>query len=346
MAPTAPGTYATLRMQFVDFGIEVGTNSLRLAGKLQSYFRDYLSASTERPDARLEALVAQPEYDASRMKVWQSSSRPNRQPKESFYDDGGVRRIFKNRTGVLISMSESETSIVGDLEEHSNQAINLICTLFGLSLARRGYPMLHASAIARVDDGAGFMFLGNSGSGKSSVALQFIEHGGYEFVSNDRVLLSVDGDHVEIVGLPKKPRVNPGTLLASNTLSRLVPPRRVRAYREMPSDVLWQLEEKTDVDVTRSFGARSQLRTWLARAYSLEWRRDEEGLNETMMEPDAVMRAMRATRKDFGPYDLRGDAHDAEDVLERIAVLVPFVRVTGRADPARLAAASALRRAG
>ncbi|MGT4071513.1 UNVERIFIED_CONTAM: hypothetical protein I5919_22315, partial [Aeromonas hydrophila] len=91
----------------------------------------------------------------------------------------------------------------------------------------------HASAVVDAEDGRALVFLGNSGSGKSSLALQLIERGGYEFLSNDRVLMRADRHGVLVAGLPKKPRVNPGTLLASASLSRLLPRPRRRAYEQL-----------------------------------------------------------------------------------------------------------------
>lgn len=329
---------ATLHLQFADFRIDVETNSLRLAARLQSYFSGYLAMERGPAGAHLQAIVGQPDYDASKMQVWSRPSTPNHVPKESCHDDGGVRHILKNRTGVLISLSDEGASIIGALEEHANQVVNLIGTLFGLSLLDQGYVMVHASAIVDAASGEALVFLGNSGSGKSSLALQLIERGGYEFLSNDRVLMRADHDTVWVAGLPKKPRVNPGTLLASASLSRLVPRPRRRVYEQLPREELWQLEEKTDVDVERELGARSRLTARLGRAYSLEWRPGGEGLEERALDADSALDALRTTAKDFGPYDLRGAGRNALPELRRIAGMSPFIGVSGRADPKGFAA--------
>ena len=328
---------AVLHLQFSDFRIDVETNSLRLASRLQSYFADYLARDHGQSDARLRAVVGKPEFDASAMQIWSRPATPSRLPKESYRDDGEVRRIYKNRTGVLISLSPEGASIVGDLDEHANQVVNLVGTLFGLSLLEHGYVMVHASAVVSESDGHALIFLGNSGSGKSSLALQMIERGGYAFLSNDRVLMRADPEGVTIAGLPKKPRVNPGTLLASPALSRLVPRPRRRVYEQLPREELWRLEEKTDVDVEHELGARSRLTASLGRVFSLEWRPAGEGLQQCDLEPDGALAALESTAKDFGPYDLRVGRRDASPEFRRIIERVPFVRVTGRANPAALA---------
>jgi HprK-related kinase B len=207
---------AAINLRFLDFQILVETNSLRAASRLQSYFRAYRAAPAGAPDMRLRVVSARPEYDETRMREWERAAG-KRPPKESFYDAGNTRYILKNRTGMLIALREDEAAIVGDVNRHLNQAVNLIGTLFGLSLVDKGYAMLHASAVVRADVDEAMIFLGNSGSGKSSLALQLIERGGFDYLSNDRVLLKARQDGVHVVGLPKKPRVNPGTLLASGT---------------------------------------------------------------------------------------------------------------------------------
>jgi hypothetical protein len=100
----------------------------------------------------LHANRALPEYDESRMKIWERPSQPDRAPKESFYDHRNVRYVLKNRTGMLITLPHDHAAgtaaITGDVDRHLNQVVNLVGTLFGLSLVANGYFMLHASAVA------------------------------------------------------------------------------------------------------------------------------------------------------------------------------------------------------
>jgi len=336
--PASPPVSATLRLAFPGYRIDVETNSLRLAARLQSYFGAYLATTPGAPNARLIAIAGAPRYDASKMKVWARPATPFRAPKESFYDERGVRRILKNRTGVLIELGPQGLSISGSLEEHANQVINLIGTMFGLSLLDAGYVMVHASAVVSRDDGTARAFLGNSGSGKSSLALQLIERGGFDFLSNDRVLLRAEKGVVTAAGLPKKPRVNPGTLLASPSLVRLVPPPRRRIYQQLPPEELWQLEEKTDVDVEHELGARWRLAAPLSCIYSLEWRPGGVGLDQRELDATGALQALLATAKDFGPYDSKLSERDPLPHFRQIARRVPFVALRGRADPRGFAA--------
>jgi HprK-related kinase B len=327
---------ATLHLKFLDFRIDVETNSLRAASRLQSYFRAYMVAPGAAPNMRLCAMRARPEYDESSLRAWEppSGARP---AKESYYDRGGVRFILKNRTGMLIKLREAEAAIIGDLDRNLNQTVNLIGTLFGLSLIDRGYAMFHASAVVRHDGDDAMIFLGNSGSGKSSLALQLMERGSFDYVSNDRVLVKVTRRGVHVVGLPKRPRVNPGTLLASSRLSRLLHPSKRPMYADMDIESLWGVEDKHDVDVTRTLGARERLEGRLTVAYSLEWKPAGHGLHLEPLGAAAALEAMRLTAKDFGPFDLHREARDDLAESRRIARAVRHVRVTGRSDPSLLA---------
>lgn len=329
---------AVLHLNFAGYRLDVHTNSLRLAARLQGYFRRFLDPAPVAGAAQLHAVVGTPAYDPAALRPWAAAAEEARAPKESWYESGGVRYILKVRTGVLVTLRPAVATISGALEEHANQVVNLIGTLFGLALLEQGYVMFHASAVVSTATGGALAFLGNSGSGKSSLALQLIERGGYGFLSNDRVLLRAEGGGVRACGLPKQPRVNPGTLLASAALSRLVPRPRLRIYTRLPREELWRLEDKTDVDVERELGARSFLAAPLERVYSLAWRPGGEGLAQHSLAPDAAVAALRTTAKGFGVFDLRQQPAAPEAAYARIAALAPFVGVSGRADPARLAA--------
>ena len=51
-----------------------------------------------------------------------------------------------------------------------------------------------------------------AGAGKSTLALHLLSSG-LSFVSNDRLLIKAGASGPELAGIPKMPRVNPGTLL-------------------------------------------------------------------------------------------------------------------------------------
>jgi hypothetical protein len=74
----------------------------------------------------------------------------------------------------------------------------LTLALMELSRARGLYP-LHAACLARGTDGV--LVVGPSGSGKSSLALAFLE-AGYDYVSEDLVFLREERDRIVACGFP------------------------------------------------------------------------------------------------------------------------------------------------
>jgi HprK-related kinase B len=327
--------WISLRLRVRDFRLLFETDSTALASRVSSYFEAYLDPTPDPAHERLVALETEAEFDAHQMRPWRA--KPGRVPKESFYDRDGHRYILKNRTGLLIVRGAGTTVASGPVTRNAHQIINLVGTMFGISLLRQGFLMVHASGVVERSSGRARVFLGNSGSGKSSVALQLLERGGYDYLSNDRILLRTAPGGVAVAGLPKQPRVNPGTLLASPRLIRLLPRPRRRLYAELRPSELWSFEEKTDVDVTRDLGATTRLSAPLGEMYTLDWRPDGSGLDIDACDAANTFRALQLTSKDFGPYDLHAQPTAADD-LSAIARRARCLRVTGRADPALLAA--------
>jgi HprK-related kinase B len=205
--------------------------------------------------------------------------------------------------------------------------------MYGLRVISRGGAMVHSSYIAR--DGKGVAIVGQSGSGKSSVAVRLLEEG-FDFVSNDRLILDRVGRTVIGYGLPKLPRVNPGTLLGGEMTSRVLDEKSRARYLAMPKDELWKLEEKHDLDVQDALGRHWLLEAPLACILLLEWRLGNTGLNVERLRPGQALASLRSVVKDFGPLD-QLLTRRTDSALRETAERVPAFRVTGAADPSLLA---------
>jgi len=82
--------------------------------------------------------------------------------------------------------------------------------------------------------------------------LHVLEYGEH-FISNDRLLLNAEKTsrpgHFWMRGIPKQPRINPGTIVHNERLHKLISPERRRELLALPTESLRQLEEKYDADV-------------------------------------------------------------------------------------------------
>jgi HprK-related kinase B len=115
----------------------------------------------------------------------------------------------------------------------------------------QGYLLAHAGAVAR--GGRCIALAGASGSGKSTTALTLVA-AGLDFVSNDRLLFKRRGGGVEVQGIPKHPRVNPGTILFNSLLEGLIPRRERARLLSMDREELRTLEQKYDVIIPEVVG--------------------------------------------------------------------------------------------
>jgi HprK-related kinase B len=150
--------------------------------------------------------------------------------------------------------------------------VNFINNRFVQRRLDGGDLLCHAAAVVSQD--RGLAIAAAAGSGKSTLALKLLNHG-LDFVSNDRLLIRRVGEAPVMTGLPKHPRINPGTILNNPRLERLVSPADRDRYLSMPPDQLWSLEEKYDGDIGRCYGpGRVRLTAPLRALVMLSWRRD------------------------------------------------------------------------
>ncbi|MCM2270291.1 MAG: hypothetical protein NDJ75_09325 [Thermoanaerobaculia bacterium] len=78
--------------------------------------------------------------------------------------------------------------------------LRLVRELVMGELFARGWPMLHASAVAR--DGVALAFLGATGAGKTSLLLHALRLGGARLLANDRAVVRDDGRSPAIFAVP------------------------------------------------------------------------------------------------------------------------------------------------
>jgi HprK-related kinase B len=327
---------AAVGLEIAGVSLRVRTNASALHDRLQRYFRAYLVADPG-PDAAEVALFSgRPVYDPARMVDVPPRSRADT-VKEAFYDAPDARVVLKRRTGVVIYVAEPRHYVVGDLEANFNQAVNAITMVFAKAMLQRGYVMLHASAI--LGEGGGIAFASPSGSGKSTLALMLVDRRQH-LVSNDRLFVRPTPGGAEMVGVPKRPRVNPGTLLRIARLTRLLGAEERMRYQPLPPERLWTLEHKHDVDVDEIYGPGTvRLRGALRAVFLLRWSPHNRGWSVHTLPPEERLGALVQTMKGVGVYDVAPPNPAAQRaVLSAVCETVSVYEVFGRADLDRLAA--------
>ncbi|MEW8383144.1 MAG: hypothetical protein AB2704_14935, partial [Candidatus Thiodiazotropha taylori] len=186
-----------------------------------------------------------------------------------------------------------------------------------------------------------------SGGGKSTLMLHLMEHPESRFLTNDRLFLRESNQLVEAVGIPKLPRVNPGTVVNNPRLQALIEEPRRSELLAMPKQALWELEEKFDVDVEQLYGkGRIDTSTAvpLAGLIILNWHRDsDQPVSMKQISISGREELLKAVMKSPGPFYqdrsgrfLQDEAPLASEPYLALLDRIPVYEVSGGLDFAAL----------
>jgi len=269
--------YPARHALWLEFGgcwILVRSNSEPLLAALRDYFGDLIQPDrTAKPDVLIRAYEAPPPHFGHALRDWPREAGKAGQ-KEQFFDLADGRVVFKVRTRMQFLLGHEDLVAVGPCLANNNQVINFINSQCISQRLHEGWSLCHAAGVALHMPGGGGRGIGiaaRAGAGKSTLALHLISSG-LSFVSNDRLLIKNSNAGAEMAGIPKMPRVNPGTLLNNPDLHGILPAERQRELEQLPREKIWDLEEKYDVLVDRVYGkGRTLYRADLVGLVILNW---------------------------------------------------------------------------
>ena len=239
-----------LYLKFGQCTLRFRSNSEPLVARLRRYFAHALGKAGS---ADLEVLAI--ERDAPELGVefadW--AREPGKSGrKDACFDLAGGRLIRKVRTGMLFLQSECERIAAGPCLENESQVINFINAQYMNWLQQRGWLICHASGL--VYRGQCLGMAGLSGGGKSTLMLHLLEQEGVSYLTNDRLFIRREGAAVQARGIPKLPRINPGTIVHNERLHGLIDAQERKRLLALPRQDLWEIEQKHDVDVEALYG--------------------------------------------------------------------------------------------
>jgi HprK-related kinase B len=263
----------TLSLALGDCTLQVRSNSDALITGLREYF-SHVPTGTARPDIEVIAIEREAPDTGIAFVDWQREPGKTGR-KDSYYDIPGGRVVRKVRTGMVFLQSETQRIAAGPCLEFDNQVINFINAQYMNWLQQRGWLICHSAAL--VYRGIGFGIAGFSGGGKSTLMLHLLDHDEIGYLTNDRLFVRREAGQTRALGIPKLPRINPGTIVHNARLQGLIPAERRAELLAMPAKELWQLEEKYDVHVEQVYGpGRVVQQAPLGGYLVLNWRRDSE----------------------------------------------------------------------
>ena len=282
------------------FVVEVRCTSEPLLAELLRYFQHVISAPAA-PDMTVHVLgAAELPFTVDYSDWAREPGKTGRKDAISELENG--RLVLKVRTGVQFLQAPGWAIAFGPTEDYPNQVINFVNTQILNHFQRDGWVACHAAAVRTA--GKGLAISGLSGGGKSTTMLRLMEIAGTHYVTNDRLLVRNAGNRTDALGIPKLPRINPGTIVTNARLAGLIDEEREEELRNMEPDELWHLEEKYDLFIDDIYGpGRISHDARLTDFWVLNWSRDsaaQTDVTEAKLEdrPDLLS----AILKSPGPF--------------------------------------------
>ncbi|MEA2078515.1 MAG: HprK-related kinase B [Pseudomonadota bacterium] len=291
--------------------LRLRSNSAQLLDGLRGYFAHVVSAA-QSPDMDVIAV----ERDVVDVGVdfidWKREPGKSGR-KDACLDIPDGRLVRKVRTGMLFLQSETCRIAAGPCIEYDNQVINFINAQYMNWLQQRSWLICHAAAL--VYQGRGFAIAGLSGGGKSTLMLNLLDHDSVSYITNDRLFIKKCAGETRAVGIPKLPRINPGTIVHNPRLQQLIEPQRRESLLALPPQELWELEDKYDVDVKTIYGAgRIVQEAPLSAFLILNWQRDADAASQFAAVDLASRRdLLAAIMKSSGPFYQYADGSFFQD---------------------------------
>jgi len=374
----APAPYGlTLRLEELTLGVR--TNSAAIAEDLRRYFAPFVCQETGAPDLRF--LFLDGPVEAPLVELAVHPHLPGKRPdKERFADLPGAlpgdlpggpggRLVRKQATGMLFlfgsgghgGVNIAPNIAVGPCAQNRNQLVNFLCARYMERRVAAGWLLGHAAGVAQAPErgGKALALCGFAGMGKSTLALHLVARG-CDFLSNDRVLVEPRPGLAPVLhGIPKHPRLNPGTALGNPELAphlaRALPDALRSAYAGLPLADLYAVEDKYDAFIDDCFGVASaeehattplndakrpkrerfRLAAPLAGLVVLNWRHGAGPMRPERVELAQRPDLLEALRKPPGVFYLPGALATARlTAAEHLETLsgVPVLELTGGSD--------------
>jgi len=302
LARAHSGCTSELNLPFHGISFRLRSDNPRVLDNLRDYYSGLTSANSSDNCQTVYLINSLPDTTGFSWTPVRRRKTSALGLKEAFMDTPEGRWIHKVRTGMVMFQSLTTPMVTGNLQANLPQVVNFINNQFLNHHQRNGYLLGHAAALST--NGNTIAIAASSGGGKSTLMLRALEAAGTRFLSNDRILFKPDGEQVSVLGVPKHPRVNPGTLIHSPRLASLLPEKERIRFAGLPRAELWDIEEKYDVLIPRFFGNdKTDLAGKLTHLVLLDWSLDSsEPTGLSAVDIQQAPEAIDGLRKSPGPF--------------------------------------------
>lgn len=287
------------------YNLRVSSNDPAIIRDLADYFAPFLTPGDRSPDATITVHEGDPPLTHAPFII----KRPDPgkvKVKEEFLEFVDGRSVRKRLTGMMFLFTHDHHLAVGPCRANLNQIVNFVNNRFIQWKLCSGSLLGHAAGVAI--GGRGLAVAGFSGAGKSTLALELMRQPDCVFISNDRLMIAPRGNGLQMTGVAKLPRINPGTALNNPSLSAVLSPEEKKRFSTLPQAALWDLEHKYDVPLDRCFGpGRFELSAPMQGLVLLNWQRNREPLEVRQVDLSERRDLLPAFMKSTGLFFLEGD---------------------------------------
>lgn len=290
-----------LKLSLAGLVLGVMSNEPKILEGLADYFGVFV-CKDDMPEHMLIVAIEGPAPTIARGLVVKQPDPGKNKIKEEYLDLADGRLVRKRLTGMCFAFGGDLHWAVGPCLANLNQVINFVNNRQIQWELDRGALLAHAAAVAKGD--SGLALAGFSGMGKSTLSLHLMS-AGLTFVSNDRLLFRREGGQTQMMGVPKLPRINPGTALNNPDLATVMPPEDRETFSRLTGSEIWDLEHKYDVDIEGCFGGdRFHLEADMAALGILNWQRDGQPLTVRQVDLSQRLDLLAAFEKEPGLFFL------------------------------------------
>jgi len=292
----------TLHLKIGHCRLDLRSNSSELITKLQHYFSS-CEVIGDQGVAQINIIAIESESPALDIDFIDWKREPGKAGRKDEYCDlDGARVVRKVRTGMVFLQSQETIMAAGPCVQYDNQVINFINSQYMNWLQQQDWLICHASGLVLQDKG--LAIAGFSGGGKSTLMLNFMNDPSVTYMTNDRLFIGQSEGKIEMSGIPKLPRINPGTIIGNPVLHPLMSQEDLATYQAMEKEKLWDIEEKYDVSIQDIYGEqRIQNNAFLNTFVILNWQRgSEEPVALTQVDISQRRDLLKAIMKSSGPF--------------------------------------------
>ena len=283
--------------------LKLRSNSHSLLSEIEDYFR-YIANTSIRDNEPFIEIIAVESQNIDLDVNWVDWSREAGKTgkKDAYHDVDGGRLIRKMKTGLVFLQSHENRIVVGQCLANLNQVVNFINNQYMNDLQQQDWLICHAAALSWQSQG--IAFAGFSGGGKSTSMLHVMNSPEFDYVTNDRLFIKESEGKVMARGVPKLPRINPGTIINNQTLRGILNDAQIETFESMPASELWDLEDKYDVDVAKIYGEqRLVAETELRHLIILNWSRNcSDPIHIDSVNIEEKKELLAAVMKSSGPF--------------------------------------------